>query len=648
MALLKCKMCGGDLKVSPEMTVATCQYCGSSMTLPKETDERKANLYNRANHYRLNCEFDKASEVYDGILNEDNTEAEAHWGLVLCKYGIEYVEDPKTHERVPTCHRTLYGSILKDSDYLAALQNADYSAKQLYEKEACRIDTLQKEILALSAHEEPYDVFICYKESDEYGNRTEDSVTAQELYYELTKRGFKVFFARKTLEGKLGSAYEPVIFAALNSARAMVALGTKPENFSAVWVKNEWSRYLAMIKSGKEKTLIPAYRGMSPYDLPMEFSHLQAQDMSKLGFMQDLCDGLEKIVHKPASQAEAGPAGTSAGTPPISAESLLKRAEIARETGDFNSALSYYDKSLEVDPENGRAYWGKFLAKYKCQTEEALASKVEILDIIAGNLAFWNGESYPEFLASEGYVKGIRVEAPTLELDSDYKTACRFASEESRARYAAINERLIKAREKLVADGEAIRQRNREAAAAKKQLFRDGQKRRAPFLIVLGILSLLISLVLTVTSERTSGPLIFILTGIASLSIGIWLIARDKESNKNQIHTLQTLTVYCARLYYFSAILSLILFLFYLMWRFFDFFNSQMTNVAVLGLCSPAFPAIFGIAFLALSKVLSAKYGSTLQTYMKKAQLSMILISTIILAILCLAVVALLIYFSFN
>ena len=60
----------------------------------------------------------------------------------------------------------------------------------------------------------------------------------------------------------------------------MVVLGTKPEYFNAVWVKNEWSRYLALIKAGQKKILIPAYKDMDPYDLPEEFSHLQAQDMT--------------------------------------------------------------------------------------------------------------------------------------------------------------------------------------------------------------------------------------------------------------------------------------------------------------------------------------------------------------------------------
>ena len=43
--------------------------------------------------------------------------------------------------------------------------------------------------------------------------------------------------------------------------------------------------------------LIPVYRDMNPYDLPVEFSHLQAMDMSKLGFMQDLVYGIQKFCN---------------------------------------------------------------------------------------------------------------------------------------------------------------------------------------------------------------------------------------------------------------------------------------------------------------------------------------------------------------
>lgn len=379
MALFKCKMCGGALEINNNETVATCEYCGTQQTLPRLDDDRRANLYDRANHFRRNNEFDKAMGIYEQILNEDNTDAEAYWSLVLCRYGIEYVEDPTSHKRVPTVNRAQFTSIFDDDNYKSALQYADDYQKSIYEEEAKAINEIQKGILAISQKEEPFDVFVCYKESDNSGRRTPDSVLAQDLYYQLTQEGFKVFFARITLEDKLGSAYEPYIFAALNSAKVMVVLGTKPEFFNAVWVKNEWSRYLALIKQGQKKMLIPAYKDMDPYDLPEEFSHLQAQDMSKLGFMQDLIRGIKKIAQSDTPKAtvvkETVIAGGNSNAAP-----LLKRAFMFLEDGDWNSANEYCEKVLDIDPENASAYLGKLLSELRVRKQEALKDQAEPFD----------------------------------------------------------------------------------------------------------------------------------------------------------------------------------------------------------------------------------------------------------------------------
>jgi hypothetical protein len=301
-------MCGGNLDVSPEMTVGTCSYCGTTMTLPKLSGEKRANLYNRANACRQDNDYDRAMGIYESILAEDLTDAEAYWSLVLCKYGIEYVEDPKTRKRIPTCNRVRTASVFDDHDYRQAIVYASGEAKALYEEEAATIETVRKNILDISNSEEPFDVFICYKETDERGRRTPDSVIAQELYGELTEKGYNVFFSRITLEDKTGTAYEPYIFAALNSAKVMAVIGTRREYFDSVWVKNEWSRYLALIKGGAKKTLAPVYQNMTVGDLPEELRHLQAQDMGELGFMQDLVRGIEKMIPK---KKETAPVASS-------------------------------------------------------------------------------------------------------------------------------------------------------------------------------------------------------------------------------------------------------------------------------------------------------------------------------------------------
>lgn len=374
--IIKCKMCGGDIDFIPGATYGTCEYCGSTSTIPQAEDENKLNRYNRANHFRRQCEFDKAVAAYEKILEQDDTDAEAHWGAVISRFGIEYVEDPATHQRIPTCHRVQVASILTDEDYLAAVEDApDAESRRIYQEEAARIAEIQKGILAISANEKPYDVFICYKETDANGQRTRDSQWAQDVYYGLTEQGLKVFFSRITLEDKLGQQYEPYIFAALNSAKVMVVIGSRPEYFNAVWVKNEWSRYLSLMKHDHKRLLIPCYRDMDPYDLPEELSMLQSQDMSKIGFMQDLLRGIQKVMQQPTS----APQGVRVETATVETNapgvtSLLKRAALFLEDGDTASAREYYDRVLDIDPECAEAYMGKVCAETGCRKESDLGA----------------------------------------------------------------------------------------------------------------------------------------------------------------------------------------------------------------------------------------------------------------------------------
>ena len=371
MAVFKCKMCGGSLEVTAGETIIECEYCGTQQTLPKTTDENIQSLFNRANLMRQKNDFDKAEAMYEKILEADETEAEAYWGVILCKFGIEYVEDPKTYKRIPTCHRTSYDSIVADEYYKKALEYADASQRAIYESEAKKIDEIQKGILAISAQEEPYDIFICYKETDESGKRTQDSVIANDIYYQLTQEGFKVFYAAITLEDKLGSAYEPIIFAALNSSKVMLSIGTKPEYFNAVWVKNEWSRFLKMMKNDRSKMLIPCYKGMDAYELPEEFAHLQAQDMAKIGFINDIVRGIKKVIAKDESNAPAIKE-TVVTSGSSNSDTLLERAFMFMEDEDWDSAEEYCEKALDADPRNAQAYVGKLMAAFKVKNQEQL------------------------------------------------------------------------------------------------------------------------------------------------------------------------------------------------------------------------------------------------------------------------------------
>ena len=371
MPIIKCKMCGGDITLNEEKTKGMCEYCGSTMTIPKVSEDQRAARFNRGNHFRRQGEFDKALAVYESIVREDDTDPEAHWCCALCRFGIEYVEDPTTFEYLPTCHRASFDSFLEDVDYLAALEHSDGITRRQYQKDAAKIAEVQRGILATSQNEEPYDVFICYKETDDQTKeRTRDSIDAQEIYYQLTQAGYRTFFSRITLEDKAGTEYEPYIFAALNSAKVMVAIGSKPEYFNAVWVKNEWSRFLAMMRKDRSKLLLPCYKNMDPYDLPEQLGVLQSYDMSKIGFIQDLIRGIKKIAgadRPKMTVKETVVTGSAAATAP-----LLRRAFMFLEDGEWDRADDFCEQVLNQEPENAQAYLGKLMAELRVRRQENL------------------------------------------------------------------------------------------------------------------------------------------------------------------------------------------------------------------------------------------------------------------------------------
>lgn len=375
MAILKCKMCGGNLTLNKGATVVECEYCGTTQTVPSADNEKKMTLFARAERLRSSCEFDKAAGIYESIIADFPEEAEAYWGLLLCKYGIEYVDDPATGKKIPTCHRSSFDSIMDDEDFEQVMENADSIARKVYREEAKAIEEIRKGILEVSSQEEPYDIFICYKETDENGERTIDSVIAQDIYNELSNEGYRVFFARISLEDKLGTAYEPYIFAALNSAKVMLAIGTDYYYFNAVWVKNEWSRFLSLIAKGEKKTLIPCYKDIDAYDIPKEFKHLQAQDLGKVGAMQDLLRGMKKIFGN--IQKQSIHENHNNNTNP-SIVSYLKRVRLFLEESKWDKANEYCEKILDAEPECAEAYYLQLMAELRIKTDNDFEqSKIE-------------------------------------------------------------------------------------------------------------------------------------------------------------------------------------------------------------------------------------------------------------------------------
>ena len=379
MGVYKCKMCGGSLNlINEENGLCECDSCGSTQTIPLQNNLKKTELYNTANEYRKNNRFDRAADVYKNMIQEFPEEAEAYWGMVLCRYGIEYVKDPGTGKMMPTCHRTIPKSIFEDSDYRLACEKAKPLAREQHEKEAEKIDQIQKKIFALANKEEPYDIFISYKELEEgTRQRTEDSVLAQDIYNRFTSEGYKVFFSRISLENRLGEDYEPIIYSALRSSKVMLLVGTSKEHLNAPWVRNEWSRYLDMMdEEPDKKTLIPVYSKMNPYDIPSEISgrHLQAQDAGKIGFQQDLLHGVKKVLK--SSHTNVAPM-SGGGISSANTGGMLERGFICLKDRNFQEAENVFNRVLDIDPHSGGAYLGRLMIQRNVSTVEELENQTD-------------------------------------------------------------------------------------------------------------------------------------------------------------------------------------------------------------------------------------------------------------------------------
>jgi tetratricopeptide (TPR) repeat protein len=117
---------------------------------------------------------------------------------------------------------------------------------------------------------------------------------------------------------------------------------------------------------------------MDAYELPEEFSHLQAQDMGKIGFINDIVRGIKKVIKKetdtaPAPKENAVSSQSVGGT---NMEALLKRGRIALEDGEYEKADGFFEEVLNINAECAEAYWGKVLAAEKCKDAQALSQKI--------------------------------------------------------------------------------------------------------------------------------------------------------------------------------------------------------------------------------------------------------------------------------
>ena len=386
MGGLKCKMCGSNLDIEDSITVCKCEKCGTSQTVPDIEDDKELKLFERAGRLRFNCDFDKAAGIYNTIIDSYPEEAAGYWGLILCKYGIEYA-DNASGKKVPVCHRISYDSVMDDEDFELVMENSDSESRAIFREEAKIIEENRKKYIQIAESEQPYDIYISYRAKDDNGDKTAVSEIAGHLYNKLTSARYRVFLSEAALKGKKQSDCEPYIYSALNSANVMLALGTSYDDYNNVWVKNEWNRYLEIAEKNKNKCLIPCYKDVDEYDIPKEFAGLKVcqlgNDDTFNNIMAEIANVVkQESVNQPAPKPEKAEPAEEIELEeieiiePVDINKLLDEGFSAISDKNWKKANKLFFHVLDEEPDNSKAYWGQLLVQQECTNAREMADNL--------------------------------------------------------------------------------------------------------------------------------------------------------------------------------------------------------------------------------------------------------------------------------
>ena len=383
---LNCSGCGAALKYRGK-SVCVCEYCGVTNILSGEIIKNAQRL-NLAIKYRQEGKYDDAEKICDEILVETAPTIEVLWEKTLCKYGIDYVEDPITSENKPTLNRIEYEDIFEFEAFREALDMADVEQKEVLKVSAAEISDKLKTAMEIVKNEKPYDVFICYKRTDEEGKTTEDSAKALDLYKKLTDDGLNVFFAQVTLKDKLATAYEPYIFAALQSAPIMILLLCNEEYINATWLKNEWTRFLKLRDKEPKKELFIACE--DPGNLPKPFRRYEVQVLSEHGALGNIQFNVRNYLEQQYPERYAAKknevdveAAVAAAMSKMSlgqvksdrltdeeAEKVYNNAKAQNRCGNYDMSNEELRKYLKYKTDCADAYWLRMCNRLKVRESE--------------------------------------------------------------------------------------------------------------------------------------------------------------------------------------------------------------------------------------------------------------------------------------
>jgi len=248
LKISQCTTCGGRELVK-DGDKYTCSYCGNVIHFNNENVEFHT-LLELAFSQRQTAKFDAAFETYNLMVNKFGGYdlSDVYFGMFLSEFSVIFENNMKG-EPFPSFYSMRNTPCQNNYYYKKAIAQAQqHNPEKLesFKEMGDKVEYVRKTYSAIEKSNRPYDIFICYKKTDNEGNLTNEFEKAKNIYKILKEMGFKVFFADESINKQAVREWEPNIYYALYTAKAMLVLCSKNEYIDSQWVKNEWKRFISI------------------------------------------------------------------------------------------------------------------------------------------------------------------------------------------------------------------------------------------------------------------------------------------------------------------------------------------------------------------------------------------------------------------
>lgn len=421
---LLCRICGEPLQPENDMGVCECENCGSRQTFPVNFSDEQLDIFNNARRLRQKTDFEGAERLLSKLSSECPDEPENYWELLLCRCGIVYEDSEGSPVKIPVCHRASLNAVGEDLNFLTAIAYAADEQKDVYCREAAAIDILRSEFAERVGNGERYDVFMCSADSEK------GSTIASEIYEQLCKEGFSVFFAQRTVGDVRGKTAEIYINAAISSAETLIVVSSGADDFAEKHLKSLWSRGVSALHKDSRKLLITCISNVADGDIPHELAGYPVRDINRIGAVSEI---IRLIRRKDSNDGGESCGSASARTTP---EKLIRRMNIFLADEDFEAAEEYCGIILDASPMCWQAHWGRFLAFNGCRNNGDLLLE-EVVDSFADDYIVNFGFDFAEDEAFGRQLAQLLGEPPRKALE--------YAQDEEKVKLTTVYERFVNA-----------------------------------------------------------------------------------------------------------------------------------------------------------------------------------------------------------